>query len=519
MNLGLYRPELASQVLSLVVAGQHKKALRFTEEFKGSTSDEQLETYLAKSCVLNEIWETSKIQWDAQLWELAGKTHNPILAIDTYLCSLETSIRRRDKKTTINFLEQGDTFFRNVDALEDKHQAYYHSKFALLFGLAHLMVLGQRAQSLKYFIDSREGFDSLNSKQGHLGVVQSLFWTGYAHFKGDKYVKAIEHFHSSLAKAEEVNNVFWQARNSHYLGKAHLKIEEWSIAEKYLRSTVLLYQPLDLPSFQSGALLDLISTLLQVKAWEKLRGYLQERIQLAEENNLTSDKITSLYWLAYYHEYRKEVLEAIEVYQELLGFLTSLGFSDEIHRCSAHLSYLRAQVDDILPEPDWQAELEMSDLPWRIVFVCNGNMSRSPYSDLYAQKWLEDNHPNLIDKIKIDSIGILYHNIEMSPLTRKFLLKDGVDREKVEKFRPRYWEDFMNVCEEATLLVTMTGEQSNLLNFHFPGKAVQISYCAYEIHENVIDPAIHQTDALELFERLKNLTATFMTKLVSLIRE
>ena len=144
---------------------------------------------------------------------------------------------------------------------------------------------------------------------------------------------------------------------------------------------------------------------------------------------------------------------------------------DEIHRCSAHISYLNAHKHDQLPDHlDWRYELENSQKPWKIVIVCNGNISRSPYIEYIMKKVINDSYPNL-KKIIIESMGILYPNVKMNLLTVQNLHKEGYTESEIEAHTPRYWEDYPEIHENASIFITTTGEEAQYLNLYYPGKA------------------------------------------------
>ncbi len=115
-----------------------------------------------------------------------------------------------------------------------------------------------------------------------------------------------------------------------------------------------------------------------------------------------------------------------------------------------------------------------------------------------------------------ESFGVLYQNEEIHPLSKAQLLDEGFDEKKIDRHKPRYWKDYEDICEQATIFVAVTGEQRNLVNFYYPGKAFMLSYIAEEKFNSVIDPAVHRIEAKKLFEELKRLTILFSEKISNL---
>jgi protein-tyrosine-phosphatase len=209
--------------------------------------------------------------------------------------------------------------------------------------------------------------------------------------------------------------------------------------------------------------------------------------------------------------------EALAKYQETLEYLNKIQYLDEIHRCSAHISFLNAKKFSKLEKRDWKKELLSHNKPWKIVIVCNGNISRSPFTELILKRWFEENHSNFSKKISLESLGVLYRNKEIHSLSKSFLIEEGLNEDIIDKHKPRYWKDYSEICEQASIIITTTGEQANLVNFFYPGKAFMLSYVAEEKFNSVIDPALHRKDAVSLFKELKRLTVLFAKNLSEIL--
>ena len=133
------------------------------------------------------------------------------------------------------------------------------------------------------------------------------------------------------------------------------------------------------------------------------------------------------------------------------------------------------------------------------------------------KKLIKEKYPKLDETLTIESMGILYPNVKMNHLTEQYLVKEGYSEKEIEQHNPRYWEDYPEAHENASIFITVTGEQAQYLNFYYPGKAFMLSYVAEEKFENIIDPAVHRADAENLFKIMKDFTIEVVEKLQDLV--
>ena len=91
---------------------------------------------------------------------------------------------------------------------------------------------------------------------------------------------------------------------------------------------------------------------------------------------------------------------------------------------------------------------------FHIVFICSGNIIRSPYAHLLFEHLLEEDI-KLKKKIQVKSGGITYRNFSISVESRDMLLKEGVPLKKVSEFRPRYYPDYPDMFKEVDLVLVM----------------------------------------------------------------
>lgn len=91
---------------------------------------------------------------------------------------------------------------------------------------------------------------------------------------------------------------------------------------------------------------------------------------------------------------------------------------------------------------------------FKILFICSGNIIRSPYAHLLFCHKIK-NDKGLSKKLIIDSGAVKFHNSEISDETYNQLLREGVSKEKILLFRPKYLGDYPEILEDSDLLLVM----------------------------------------------------------------
>jgi len=94
-----------------------------------------------------------------------------------------------------------------------------------------------------------------------------------------------------------------------------------------------------------------------------------------------------------------------------------------------------------------------------INFICSGNIIRSPYAELLFEKLISDEN-SLSHEIQVESGGVVYRNRMISEESALMLMKEGVSRERISQFSPRYHHDYPDMFKKADLTLVM--ERSHL---------------------------------------------------------
>ncbi|MHA1680214.1 MAG: arsenate-mycothiol transferase ArsC [Promethearchaeota archaeon] len=87
-----------------------------------------------------------------------------------------------------------------------------------------------------------------------------------------------------------------------------------------------------------------------------------------------------------------------------------------------------------------------------IVFICNGNICRSPYAEIMLEKRINE-ELSCGGKIHVTSGGSI-KNTTMHPFTRRGLQEKGVDDERIDQFHPKWLKKENKVyLQDADLII------------------------------------------------------------------
>ena len=91
---------------------------------------------------------------------------------------------------------------------------------------------------------------------------------------------------------------------------------------------------------------------------------------------------------------------------------------------------------------------------FHLIFICSGNIIRSPYAHLLFEHQLEEDI-ELKNKIKVESGGVTYRNFSISMEAHNMLVKEGVSPKKISEFSPRYFPDHPDMFQGVDLVLVM----------------------------------------------------------------
>ncbi len=114
-------------------------------------------------------------------------------------------------------------------------------------------------------------------------------------------------------------------------------------------------------------------------------------------------------------------------------------------------------MDRAPPFETLQALAERSDPPVSILFVCSGNIMRSPLAELMFEQLLDARAPQHWQHfLTIESAGVRYRHDALPTLTADRLIAEGVAPEKLRAFRPRRIHEHPKLFDRADIIIAMT---------------------------------------------------------------
>lgn len=111
-----------------------------------------------------------------------------------------------------------------------------------------------------------------------------------------------------------------------------------------------------------------------------------------------------------------------------------------------------------------------------ILFVCSGNIIRSVMSQFLFEKKLKERIGS-IDKFVVNSGAVLFRNSELDDKTKKLLLEENIDRDKLDKFKPTYLKSKKNRhhLDEADIIIAMEASHIRMLTKKYRNKAFTLT--------------------------------------------
>ncbi|MFX0125096.1 MAG: hypothetical protein ACFFAE_15805 [Candidatus Hodarchaeota archaeon] len=121
----------------------------------------------------------------------------------------------------------------------------------------------------------------------------------------------------------------------------------------------------------------------------------------------------------------------------------------------------------------------------RILFVCSGNIMRSPIGEMLFEKMIQDLpcHP----LIKSESGAVVYRNSSLLYETRQILLNEGVSEERIDEFYPRHITNHPQLFQNADLILVMEFSHFSVLA-EFGLKSFLLKDFTLGISEEISDP-------------------------------
>ena len=103
-------------------------------------------------------------------------------------------------------------------------------------------------------------------------------------------------------------------------------------------------------------------------------------------------------------------------------------------------------------------EIRQKEGEVQVLFICSGNIMRSPFAEYRARQLLDNERKSITFK----SGGVIYRNTRLSSETHQYLVGFGLQSKDLTSFRPMYINDFLEIFEEVDLILVM---EENHLNY------------------------------------------------------
>ncbi len=128
-----------------------------------------------------------------------------------------------------------------------------------------------------------------------------------------------------------------------------------------------------------------------------------------------------------------------------------------------------------------------------IIFLCGGNICRSPFAEMKFKQLLADSKIKNKEKFVIQSGGFIFQkDVRIHPFTEKALLEDKIPQERIDEHFPRRMRKHKDDLINASALIVMTEAQIDIqLPAKYRDKAILLSMLGLSNKAvNIPDPAI-----------------------------
>lgn len=144
-----------------------------------------------------------------------------------------------------------------------------------------------------------------------------------------------------------------------------------------------------------------------------------------------------------------------------------------------------------------------------VLFLCSGNIVRSPIAEMLLELELEKRFGTT--QIKAISAATTYFNDRIMDITKDLLIKAGVSPKRLLEFYPRNVRQYPELLEQADIIVGMESTHVRLLPKQYRSKSFMLSELAADEKINIPDP---WGDELSVYQDAFDSIKAYITKLV-----
>ncbi|MBD3230075.1 MAG: hypothetical protein GF329_17990 [Candidatus Lokiarchaeota archaeon] len=134
---------------------------------------------------------------------------------------------------------------------------------------------------------------------------------------------------------------------------------------------------------------------------------------------------------------------------------------------------------------DFLNSLKKKKKPLGFLFLCSGNICRSPMAEMLFEKMAKEK--GIQDQIISTSGAVHFHNNSIMWETSRILRDEGVADERIRKFFPRHIDVHPELLE-ADIILTMDKSHLRRIPQKYQSKSFLLSIFAGEPAVNIEDP-------------------------------
>ncbi len=172
-------------------------------------------------------------------------------------------------------------------------------------------------------------------------------------------------------------------------------------------------------------------------------------------------------------------------------------------------------------EPDEFWNIISNDDKIHLIFLCGGNICRSPFAEMEFEQLLADSEIKNKEKFLIQSGGFIFQkDVRIHPFTEKALLEEGIPKNRIDKHFPRRMRKHKDDLINATALIVMTESNRDIqLPAKYRDKAILLSTLGLSNKVvNILDPAIikEYPQYLEILDQITSYLKNMIHKIEDL---
>ncbi|MHA1612755.1 MAG: arsenate-mycothiol transferase ArsC [Promethearchaeota archaeon] len=160
-----------------------------------------------------------------------------------------------------------------------------------------------------------------------------------------------------------------------------------------------------------------------------------------------------------------------------------------------------------------------SSPPHHLIFLCAGNICRSPYAGMMFEKLVGESAVLSLSDFNIQSGGFLKQkSVIIHPFSKKALEEEGIPLSRIDQHRPRTMRKHKDELLNASALIVMTENHRDvLLPAKYRGNAILLSEVAENITLDLPDPALYTDN--EKYHSLMNQIKRYLQIMVHKLEE